>query len=191
VTDCTYEVAQSVIRTTAAKSSSSFTFQFSLSDLPNVAEFTTLFDQYMITGVMLQIKMVNNPDGEYVINTNPLTGNNASFYPTLWYVADHDDRDTVSLAQIKEFDKVRHKVLRPNTEINIMLRPTTLTQIYRSALTTGYACNFKRQWLDVANTDIPHYGCKCVIDFEGVTPAVLQFDFKINARYFFKCKNVR
>lgn len=190
VTGCTYDTGTSIISATAATASPAFSALFRLADVPNPAEFTTLFDSYMITGVMLQIKMINNPDGAWPLNSASSTGNTANFYPTIWYVPDHDDHNTVTLAQIKEFERVRHKVLRPNTELNIMLRPTTLNQVFRSTLTTGYAENRKRQWLDLAQTDIPHYGIKLVLDFEGITPAA-SFSFKINAKYYFRTKNVR
>ena len=193
VSDCTYDLAASVVTQTLTKPTISFSLSFSMDDLPNKTEFTTLFDSYMITGVMIQIKMLNVPDSIYPTNITPVSGfqlNN--FYPTIWYSPDHDDNGTITLAAIKEYAKVRHKVLRPNQELSIMLRPTTLQQIYRSAVTTGYAENRRRQWLDIAATDIPHYGCKFVIDFEGLTPTSSDsFKFKVNAKYFFACKSVR
>ena len=158
-------------------------------DLPSKTEFTTLFDSYMITGVMIQIKMLNNPDAPNYINTNT-SGNSSNFYPTIWYVADHDDATPITLAAIKEFEKVRHKVLRPNTELNIRLRPTTLTQLYRTVTSTGYVNNQRRQWIDLADTDVPHYGLKFVIDYEGSAPTQA-YKFKINVKYFFSCKSVR
>jgi len=192
VTHCTYATDSSLLSATAAEPNCAFSVNFKFSDLPNANEFTTLFDSYMITGVLLQIKMVSNPYSAYPVNgtTSSATINSNNFFPTIWYTPDHDDNNNLTLAQIKEYDRARHKVLRPNQETNIMLRPTTLQQIFRTTLTTGYAENRKRQWLDIGATDIPHYGFKAVIDFEGLTP-VGAFEFKINAKYFFKCKNVR
>jgi len=193
INNCTYDVGTSIITCTALQAAPAFSLQFTFNDMPNVAEFTSLFDSYMITGVKLQFKLINNPNATWQVNNG--TGasnasNGANFYPTIWYSPDHDDSNTVSLAAIKEFEKVRHKVLRPNQELNIMLRPTTLTQIYRSSVTTGYANNMKRQWLDMVNPDIPHYGCKFVVDMEGLSP-VQSFLIKVNAKLFFTCKNVR
>lgn len=190
VTSCTYDTGTSIIASTAAVANPRFSFSFKLSDVPGLSEFTTLFDSYMITGVMLQIKMINNPDAYSVLNLNSGAQTGSNFYPTIWYVPDHDDASNVTLAQIKEFEKVRHKVLRPNSELNIMLRPTTLTQLYRTSTTTGYAENRRRQWIDIAQNDVPHYGVKCVLDFEGLDP-VQEYKFKVNAKYYFRCKNVR
>lgn len=189
LTNCTYDTGTSVLTATASNATCAFSNKFSISDLPNVTEFSSLFDSYMITGVLLQIKMITNPDATWQQNTSGTANANITF-PTIWYVADHDDSDTITLAQIKEFEKVRHKVLYPNRELNIMLRPTTLTQLYRTAATTSYANNYKRTWLDMAQTDTPHYGIKTVFDFEGVSPNV-SYTFKINAKFYFKCKSVR
>jgi len=192
VTNCTYDGADSFITCTSPNKTALFSLAFQLNDLPNVAEFTALFDSYMLTGVMLQFKLIDNPDAAYPTNgeSGSATISKTNFFPTLWYVADHDDNNNVSLPAIKEFERVRHKVLYPNRETNIMLRPTTLQQVYRSSTTTGYAENRKRQWLDIANPDIPHYGFKSVVDFEGLAP-VGSYRIKVNAKYFFTCKNVR
>jgi len=188
-TNCTYLPADSVIECTAGQKTCSFSLAFCLQDLPGLTDFTSLFDTYMLSGVMLQFKLVDNPDSTYATNVTNI--NNArNFFPTIWHVADDDDNNTMTLAQIKEFERVKHRVLYPNRETNVMLRPKTVTQLYRSTLTTGYATGKSRQWLDMAQVDIPHYGFKCVFDFEGVEPTQA-YRIKVNAKYYFQCKNVR
>jgi len=189
VTNCTYDGTDSIINLTASNKTALFSLAFKLADIPNVSEFTALFDSYMLTGVMLQFKLIDNPGADFITG-DPTTYNKLNFYPTIWYTSDHDDNNNVSLPAIKEFERVRHKVLRPNAELNIMLRPTTLQQLYRTSVTTAYANNYKRQWLDMAQTDTTHYGFKSVIDLEGLAPSA-SFRIKVNAKYFFKCKNVR
>jgi len=194
VTNCTYDTGSSIIAltvpSTPVNSTCAFSTTFALADLPNVAEFSNLFDDFMITGCKVQIKMINNPDSNNSTNNDPVnSGQLANYYPTIWYVTDLDDANNVTLAQIKEFQGVRHRVLKPNQELNIMVRPRTLTQVYRSSLSTSYATN-KKQWIDMVATDTPHYALKTVFDFEGLIPAVT-YRFKVNVRYFFKCKHVR
>lgn len=165
---------------------------FSLNDIPNVAEFTNLFDQYKLNAVMFQIKMTNVPENINAPNGNSV--NYGNFYPTLWYAPDHDDNNTRTIAQLKEYDRARHKTLRPNKEINILLRPSTLQGVYNNSTIFGYACNFKKPWLDMAYPSMPHFGLKFAIDFEGLTTAATTaqaFQFKINAKYYFSCKNTR
>jgi len=192
VTNCTYDGADSFITCTATEKTAQFSLGFQLRDIPNVTEFTSLFDSYMLTGVMLQFKLIDNPDAAYPTNgeLGSAVISKTNFYPTIWYVPDHDDNNNVPLASIKEFERVRHKVLYPNRETNIMLRPTTLGQIFLTSTTSALTENRRRSWLDMATTNIPHYGFKSVIDFEGLPP-VGSYRIKVNAKYYFTCKNVR
>lgn len=192
VTNCTYDGTDSFITCTAAEKTAQFSLGFQLRDIPNVTEFTSLFDSYMLTGVMLQFKLMDNPDAIYELNPAVGSGvsNKNNFYPTIWYVPDHDDNNNVPLANIKEFERVRHKVLYPNRETNIMLRPTTLGQVFLTSTTSAVTENRRRSWLDMATTNIPHYGFKSVIDFEGLAP-VGTYRIKVNAKYYFTCRNVR
>lgn len=166
---------------------------FSLNDVPNATEFVNLFDQYKLNAVMFQIKMINCP--ENIQAPNGSFANFGNFYPTLWYAPDHDDNNTRTIAQLKEYDRARHKVLRPNKELNILLRPTTLQGVYNNSTIFGYACNFRKGWLDMAYPSMPHFGLKFAIDFEGLTTAAANantaFQFKINCKYYFSCKNTR
>lgn len=193
---CTYDTATSVLTQSNGVSGTptecSLSLQFSLNDIPNVSEFTTLFDQYKLKAVVVTIKMLQNPNALYIPTQSSNTSCN--FYPTIWYTSDFDDQMTQTLAQIKEFERVKHRVLYPNKELKIVLRPKTLSQLYRTSVTTGYANTPGSPWLDLANTDIPHYGLKTVFDFEGLQmPATtdVRFTFKINAKYYFVCKNAR
>lgn len=68
VTNCTYDGASSILECTSTNSTCRFSTDFIFGDLPNFGEFTTLFDSYMITGVMFQIKMISNPYSAYPIN---------------------------------------------------------------------------------------------------------------------------
>jgi len=190
VTDCTYDGTDSFIQCTASAKTCQFSLGFQLRDIPNVTEFTSLFDSYMLTGVMLQFKLIDNPDAAFNINDDPTGSNKRVFFPTIWYVADHDDNNNVPIGNIKEFERVRHKVLYPNRETNIMLRPTTLGQLFLTSTTSALTENRRRSWLDMATTNIPHYGFKCVFDMEGITPAI-GYRIKVNAKYYFTCKNVR
>lgn len=194
VSNGSYSTSNSVlISNSAGVTETSFSTYFTLADLPNVSEFANLYDQYKLKCVVVQIKMINTPEQYWglgqVSQANP-----TNFYPTLWYSVDHDDNAVATIAQLKEFSRSKHKVLRPNREINIKIIPTTLQQLYLSAVSTGYACNYTRPWVDMAQTNIPHYGLKMAIDYEGLTTAAANtnvFQFKINAKYYFVCKNAR
>jgi hypothetical protein len=161
---------------------------FQLADIINVAEFTTLFDRYRITGVQLTFMLVTNPDAGNPLNVN-VGGNNSNFYPKLWWVRDYDDGNAITLSQMRERETCKHKILRPNSEIKIFLKPAALLQTYRTALTTGYAPKWK-QWIDLGQTDVPHYGFKFVVDMDGNVPNGT-FYIRMEKKYYFQCKDVR
>lgn len=161
---------------------------FTFNGISNYTEFTTLFDRYMITGVKLVIQMVTNPDATTVIAQNtPAQGSN--YYPKIWYIPDYDDGTGETIAQLKERIGVKCRILRPNSAVSIFVKPAILAQTYRTALTTGYAPMW-RKWIDCSDTDVPHYGLKYAIDFDGLTPSN-NFTFRIERKYYFTMKDVR
>lgn len=191
-THCTYSATTGILGINLGQTEAAVSCCFALSDLQNYTEFANLFDQYKINGVLFTIKMINTPEQVDAANMN--IANYGNFYPTIWYTPDHDDNNYTPLSQIKEHSKTRHKVLRPNREISIMLKPTTLMQVYNTVQATGYACNFKKPWLDMAQPTIPHFGIKFSIDMEGLstgTAPAQGFQFKINAKYYMSMKNAR
>lgn len=189
---CAYDTTTSIISFSTSSTQGSISMYFSLNDIPNVAEFGNLFDMYKINCVKLQLKLINVPENNSFPNTN--FANYGNFYPTVWYTPDHDDNGTLTLAQIKEFDRVRHKVLRLNREMNIVLRPTPLTQMYNTALTANYGVSTRARYLDMAKPETPHYGVKIVFDFEGLNLGATvgqSFQVKVNAKHYFSVKDVR
>ena len=123
------------------------------------------------------------------INTNNTTLY-TNFYPTIWYVADHDDNTAANVAVLQSYTYCKHTVLRPNCEISFYVVPTTLTQIGSSINGTGAAVgqsvNFNKTWINCTNSGVPHYGIKFAIDFEGQSPpSGAKWYFQIQARYLF------
>lgn len=158
-----------------------------LNNLNGYTDFTTLYDQYKITKVVLKIMLTNNPDGGTQINTTTVTGTN--WYPKLWYIPDYDSGSSETLNSIRERQGVKCKILRPNSTFTIVIRPKVLVQTYRTAVTTGYGP--KSMFLDITAPDVPHYGLKGVWDLQNIVPAVAPFRVNIEQKFYFTCKNVR
>lgn len=181
--------------TTVAQKEWAFSASFALNDLQNVSEFTALFDQFKLNAILLQFKLVGVPENGAAPNAN--TSNYGNFYPTIWLAPDMDDQNLIGVSALKEYQKVRHKVLRPNKEVGFLLRPRPLIQQYGTLTTTSYALQSKAPWIDIATGtggQTPHYGVKWAIDFEGLTLANVAaggFQIKVNAKYYFQTKNVR
>lgn len=168
-------------------------FAATINDIASLSEFSSLFDRYMITGVCYYINLVTNPNAEASRGATSNT-TNASIYPKLWYAQDYDDNTIATLAQIKEYGNVRCKVLQPNRMTKVFVKyPRVATMNYQSSGTVNPGTVSKPTWMDLGFPNIPHFGCKFVVDFEGCTlgQSFYPLRIKMEAKYYFKCKDVR
>lgn len=149
-------------------------------------EFSSLFDQYKIDKVLIQIKMISCPEAAS-------TGAGRQFYPTLWWVSDMDDSNIQNIQELKEYAAVKHAVLRPNKEVNIMIPVKSNMSVYAGAGTTSTMVPLRNPWLDLAAPAVPHFGFKCAIDYEGQTLVAADniFKYKVNVKFFCRFKGVR
>nr|WPR18751.1 MAG: capsid protein [Owegonang virus 11] len=168
---------------------------FCFSDVGNLTEFTSLFDRYMITGVQMSFQLINNPNADDPRGANIGGGaaDSLGVYPKLWYAIDHDDASVTTLAQLKEYGNVKCRVLKPNATIKIYVpypRVSSLVSQTSGAQPAGVG---KPQWLDCGYPNIEHYGLKTVIDTNGIASTSTNFPFrvKMEAKYYFRCKDVR
>ncbi|AMB43008.1 hypothetical protein [Circovirus-like genome DHCV-5] len=163
---------------------------FTLDDVKGYTDFTSLYDQFMITHAQIHVTLITNPDSAYPING---TGSSAvinpnNWFPKLWYVFDSDDSSTLSLDVIRERQGVKYKTLRPNSTMIINIKPRCLVQTYRTATSTGYAP--RRMFLDVATGyNVPHYGLKFCVDTMGLDPTD-KFMVRMETKYWLKFKGV-
>lgn len=151
---------------------------FSFSQLPNVIEFTSLFDRYMITHVQLKFFLTIDPSAQAAAS---------AVYPRMWWVRDYDDSIAPgSLDSLREHAKVSTKILTPNRPVIVNIKPAVLSETYRSALATTYSPKW-RTWIDCGATDCPHYGLKYGIDNFTNTNYVL----RVEGIMWFACKDTR
>lgn len=163
---------------------------FKLEDVKGAADFSDLYDRFKLTTVVLRFKLVTNPDSTRTQFSNQ-DWQTTNWFPKLWYCPDYDDNASETLAQIKERAQTKCKVLRPNQIVKIVVKPAVTVQTYRTATSTGYAPKWK-QWIDMANQDVPHYGLKFVVDCCGQDPLdTYPFKMEIDRQYYFTCKDVR
>lgn len=155
---------------------------FRLSDVPNVGEFSSLFDQFKLTYVKLMFKLNQDPSSQPATN---------SFYPTMYHSVDHDDAVAPSsLNDMREHGRTRMSVLRPNRYTVVKVKPSVLFEAARNpgAGTTTY-CPKWRQWVDMAHTDTLHYGLKYALDNTfNLNP---NYSLEVQAQYWFQCRDTR
>lgn len=172
----------------------SFTPNFN--DVKNVTEFTNLYDKYMITGVQYTFRLCNNPNSEHNMGANSAgtsTQVASNFYPDLWWCLDYDDSTIITKTQIQEYQNCRRRVLQPNRPVKIWLKaPRTRCALLDGSTLKSAGVNRAFQWVDMNQTTIDHFGLKLAIC--APSPDVLMnvdFTVHVEAKYYFKCKDVR
>lgn len=153
---------------------------FNLNTIPNVSEFTTLFDQYKFTYVKLMFKLNQDPSAQTAVN---------SYYPTMYHCVDHDDViPPTSINDLRQHGRTRMSVLRPNRYTVIKIKPSVLNELFRTAGQTTVQPKW-RQWIDMAHPDTTHYGLKYALDNTfNLNP---NYSLEVQAQYWFQCRDVR
>jgi len=150
----------------------------SLSRLPGFLDFANLFDRYMITYVKVYYHLKIDPSAQ---------ASAIATWPKLYYLRDYDDSNSpTSLNDMREHAKTTYRVMNPNRPVVFGFKPSTLTEKFRSGISTTYSPQWN-QWIDMATTDVPHYGWKVGID--DLTNTNYKVDVEVVL--WFKCKDTR
>lgn len=152
-------------------------YSFQLTDVQNATEFGALYDRYMITHVQMKFYLRVDPTAQSA---------STAIWPRMWYIKDYDDTTPASIAEIREHSQYKEHVLNPARPLVINLKPAILAQTYRTAVAAGYSPKWK-QWVDMAQLNVPHYGFKMAVDDFTNT----NYTLACEVRYWFSCKDVR
>lgn len=150
-----------------------FAKRFAISDLPNITDFTNLYDQYCVKGIKFSmIPRTSEADTSQAL-------------PNIGTVLDFDDNNVpTGWDQITQYESF--KMTRGNKVHNRYFKPAVSPVVWSgTALANAYMVK-KNQWIDVTYVDTPHYGIKGVI---GQTLVAQTYDVKIDMYLAFK--NVR
>jgi len=152
---------------------------FTLDQLPNYTEFTNLFDQYQITGILVRFLWSNNNSqfafSQYVNDLKP------------WYFTSDKDDATTPASINAMLERPNTQIRRPLGEHKLFFRPGVATAVYKGAF-TGYGQAKKGTWLDCSNADIQHFALKYYIQSQGpanYTPTLFMY-----ATYYMKFRGI-
>lgn len=161
-------------------------YSFALSQLPNVSDFTSLFDQYKLTGV----KVTLTPALSEGI-ASPLAGTASPLgFSRVHSVIDYDD-NTAPTSEDQLLEYGSHKSTAPFQTHSRYIKPKLLQEVYRSSLTTAYSPR-ANTYLDLTYTDVPHLGMKVWISAPNTNANTAQsITYKVYQTMYFTCKNVR
>lgn len=147
---------------------------FSLNNLPNVSEFTNLFDNYQITYIKLYVYLKLTPDAATAAT---------AAYPIMHVRRDHDD--SAAPPDIYEYSNIQRRQLSPNRPFILKLKPAVRGEIASSGVTT-FTPRW-RVWLPTTNPEVPHYGMK----FQIRNWLMAGADIDVTGTMYFNCKNQR
>lgn len=154
--------------------------------LPNSTEFTTLFDQYKIRRVKIEMRYANN---------NSSINSPSTSLPLFYYANDFDDAVSLTQTALQQFQGCKTTMLGTGAKeyTQHSLVPKPLVQLYESAVSTGYSNPAKPIWIDCNDATAPHYGFKLCWDNAmniAVTDTNIgQISFIFT--YIIECKNSR
>lgn len=168
---------------------------FKLSDVPNVTEFTSLYDVYRIAGVKITFFPSSGELVYDVSQINPVSGNAlapiipGSLLPRFMTVIDEDDNTTPS--STNDLLQYQNLKITSGTKHVVYLKPRFSSTVYKSLTASGYAVGPRNLWLDCSDSTIEHYGVKYSYESTPSVTPVGMFNMKVHITYYLEFKDVR
>jgi len=128
--------------------------------LPNVTEFSNLFDQWRLKSVIVRIDL---PAAFSNSGATPI------ILPNIYYVSDYDDSQDCDINAMLQYPQCQvHSFYRNGYEpFQVSLSPKPLRDVAGSGISTGYGPMPVAPWLRTADMSLPHYGLKMALDWMG------------------------
>lgn len=163
---------------------------FRLSDVEQVSDLTSLFDDYKISGVKVKIHWHNN---------NSLAQPGWGERPSVLYAVDDDDAALPSTESVlRQKNNVKQFTFGGNKPLTLYIKPRASTALYSagsSTAYTGYGPASRGQWIDCASSSVEHYGLKMWfrnINFgDGTENQAPPCHFRVETTFYLKYKGVQ
>lgn len=168
----------------AATDNGYFAVDFRISDIPNIASMGALFDSYRINKVVLDFQPVHN------ISPTGSLATPADMIPTpLYTILDSDDASApTTLTEVEQYETLK---ITPAWERHTrVITPAVAVAVYRTGVTFAYMPAYKK-WMDLATTDVPHYGIKGLIKTNATPANNAKCAWNVRATYYVSFKGVR
>lgn len=160
-------------------------FQFALSNVPNNTEFTSLYDQYCIKAVKVQIRPKHSSDELITQGGAAFPSGNTGLLAS---ILDYDDgtnpADLNTMLQYQNFKETRTYQLHTR-----YFKPKVSDALHRSGTTASAYSPKSNQWIDCTTADVLHYGIKIFVEAPAMPSTRIECD--ILTTYYLAFKNVR
>jgi len=153
-------------------------YTFQLSSVVNAAEFSALYDQFKLTGVLLTMYMHRNLGNAAVVN---------GLRPRMYIVTDYDSSTAPStFDELREYSNCKVWQFNDARPYKYFIRPKQLKEVYRTLTSTATAPQ-RPQWLSTTHLDAQHFGVRLAVE------NILDSDISIiiEPTYYFGLKNVK
>ncbi len=157
---------------------------FQMSDIPQWASYKALFDDYILSKVVLTMRF-NHMIATYTSAT-PIVN---EIKPLLLIKTDHNDASTgVSWDDLKESEKARLVQMVGGKPVTHVLKPAVQVEAYKTAIASAYCAKFNTS-IRTVDDSVPHYGLKIQVK-TAPGPAVYDFgSINLEYKYYFTMKN--
>lgn len=166
-----------------------FAIRVRLNQVVNVGEFSSLFDAYRIKGCKIQLQ--NNYNTVAVAST---VGGQIGYMPYIEYVYDEDDDAILTPTVFREKMGIRTKYFNAvANKLTINLKsPKPAFEIQSgTGLTQPVAIPKGWTWINMANTNVPHYGIKGVIRRVYLPSGAFTTSINVDATMSFDVKDLQ
>jgi glutathione peroxidase-family protein len=162
---------------------------FTLQDLPNYAEFTSLFERYRLESVEIVLHPFNT------FTETATTASNGACGGFLHSFVDYNDVGVVtanqsSINSMRERPSYRTMNVASQKPYTWALRPRVAVPAYASTGFSGYS-NMAAPWIDSISTDVEHYGMKWLFEIANASPLIQFLNFKLEFRYTLSFTDVK
>lgn len=171
--------------TSSAGADGGFTYHFILSDLPQASSYSALFDSYRVNKVIF--KAIPNVS---LTSAPTSAGQSTKEVQFLNSCLDYDDSTALTtLNQCLEYETfMQTPMYKPHVRTFV---PAVSQQVYKTSGTTIGFQQRRKQWVDIAYTDVEHYGIKAYIPANPTQADNIQGSWKVYVTVYFSCKQVR
>lgn len=157
------------------------TLQFSLDQVPGSSDFTALFDQYKITGVKVDFRLILDPAAAAA---------GSATYPNLYVRRDFDNTANETVAEIAQDNKSKRFILHPNKVCSIFVKPALQAEYFNTSSGLTDKSPVWNRWFDCSNPNMQMLGVKWAIDTMGIL-LTQGNTMTIEYTYYLEMKNTR
>lgn len=179
----------------AAASASSYYYAsanaFCIQDIPNYSEFANLYDRYKLNMIVVKLLPFAND-----LATANSSGGSGGVGLLIHSALDYDDytaptANDAGVDTLRQYQSYRVINMAQRRVFKRVIRPKTLLAATNPTSTTLGNRVVKPGYFDMAVTNIPHMGYKCVFEWWSSSPATLLYNWKWEYTFYFSLRDVR